>query len=311
MPALPGSWRDAILGHRTVHNHLFSMNSALISVAELSALMAADGPPPLVVDCSFDLADPQAGQRSFEAGHLSGAQYLDLDQVLSQPPEQRDGLSGRHPLPAAERLLADLAAVGANDDRLIVAYDASFGVYAARLWWLARWLGHDRVTLLDGGIAAWRAAGGAVQTGPAEPVTPGQFKQRSSLTRTVDLAEVRATLGQGRRLLVDARSPDRFRGENEVLDPIGGHIPGSANRWFRDNLGADGRFKPVAQLQQDWQAVMAGREAAELVQSCGSGVTACHNLLAMAVAGLPGAALFPGSWSQWCARKDAPIAVGD
>ena len=287
------------------------MNSPLISVADLALLLAADGPPPLVVDCSFDLADPKAGRRSFEAGHLPGAQYLDLDQMLSLPPGQRDAQGGRHPLPAAERLLADLAAVGANDERLIVAYDASFGIYAARLWWLARWLGHDRVQLLDGGIAAWRAAGKALQTGPADAVTPGQFSQRSGLTRSVDLGQVRTALGQGRRLLVDARSPDRFRGENEVLDPVGGHIPGSANRWFRDNLGPDGCFKPAAQLQQDWQTVMAGREPADLVQSCGSGVTACHNLLAMAVAGLPGAALYPGSWSQWCAQADAPIAVGD
>ncbi len=287
------------------------MNSALISATELAARLHAGGPSTLVVDCSFDLSDLQAGRRRFEAGHIPGAQYLDLDLVLAQPPAQRDGRGGRHPLPQAERLVADLAAVGAADDSLIVASDASFGVYAARLWWLARWLGHDRVQVLDGGAAAWRTAGGALQAGPADAVAPGRFSQRPSLTRSVDLADVRSTLGQGPRLLVDARAADRFRGENEVLDPVGGHIPGSVNRWFRDNLAADGRFKPAAQLRQDWLALMGARQPADLVQSCGSGVTACHNLLAMAVAGLPGAALFPGSWSQWCAQSDAPMAVGD
>jgi thiosulfate/3-mercaptopyruvate sulfurtransferase len=165
--------------------------------------------------------------------------------------------------------------------------------------------------VLDGGIAAWRAAGGAIETGPGRQRLPGTFTLRPPRVAAVDYAALREGLGRGRRLIVDARAADRFRGENETFDPVAGHIPGAANRCFRDNLGADGCFKSGEQLRVEWLALMDGRVPGELVQQCGSGVTACHNLLAMAAAGLPGSVLYPGSWSEWCAQPGAPVATGD
>jgi thiosulfate/3-mercaptopyruvate sulfurtransferase len=282
------------------------MTSPLIDAPALRALLDR-GTPLLVCDCRNDLVDRGAGARAHLAGHLPGALYLHLDHDLSAPP---DGCNGRHPLPAREAFAARLAALGFADDLPVVAYDASGGMYAARLWWMLRWLGHGAVQLLDGGIAAWEAAGGALQAGPVAPRAAGRFTLRAPLERTLCFDEVLAGLGQGRRLIVDARASDRFRGENETLDPVAGHIPGALNRCFRDNLGADGRFKPAAELQSEWRTLMGGREPTELVQQCGSGVTACHNLLAMAVAGLAGSALYAGSWSEWCARPEAPLALG-
>ena len=201
---------------------------------------------------------------------------------------------------------------GLRDDQAIVVYDQAGGMYAARAWWMLRWLGHAAVQVLDGGIAAWQAAGGALDSGPAAPraAQPG-FALRESLEATLDHASLRAGLGTPGRLIVDARAPDRFRGENETLDPVGGHIPGAVNRLFRLNLAADGRFKPADTLRSEWLALMAGHAPEALVMQCGSGVTACHNLLALHLAGLAGARLYPGSWSEWCAQPGAPIATGD
>jgi thiosulfate/3-mercaptopyruvate sulfurtransferase len=176
---------------------------------------------------------------------------------------------------------------------------------------MLRWAGHADARLLDGGMAAWRASGGAIETGPVTARGPGRFSLQAPLVEAVDHAALRAGLGHaGAPLVVDARSADRFRGENETLDPVGGHIPGAVNRFFRDNLAADGRFKPADQLRAEWRAVIGDRPASELVQQCGSGVTACHNLLALEVAGLGTSRLYPGSWSEWCAQPGAPIATG-
>lgn len=261
----------------------------------------------LVCDCSFDLADINAGARAHAAGHLPGAVYLHLDQDLSAT---KTGRNGRHPLPDRAEFAARMAALGASDQSLIVAYDGSGGMYAARLWWMLRWVGHANTVVLDGGVADWREAGGALQIGIAAAHVPGNFTLRPSLVKALSYAEVRAGLGRGQRLIVDARSSDRFRGENETLDPVAGHIPGAANRFFRDNLGANGRFKAAEQLREDWQAVLGQRAPTDLVQQCGSGVTACHNLLALEIAGLSGSALYPGSWSEWCAQPGAPVARG-
>lgn len=282
------------------------MTSPLISAPALRALLAS-GTPLLLCDCRNDLADPGAGQRAHEVGHLPGAQYFHLDRDLSAPP---DGRNGRHPLPTREAFAERLAARGFADTLPVVAYDATGGMYAARLWWMLRWLGHGAVQVLDGGTAAWGDAGGALQSGPVAPRAAGRFTVRPPLVGTVDFETVLGGLGHARRLIVDARSPDRFRGENETLDPVAGHIPGAVSRFFRDNLGAGDRFKPVEQLRSEWKALMGLHQPTELVAQCGSGVTACHHLLALEAAGLGGAALYAGSWSEWCSRPEAPVALG-
>ena len=283
------------------------MSQALISAPTLRARLAS-GAPCLLFDCSFDLADPAAGERNHARRHLPGALYLHLDRDLSAP--RTDAARGRHPLPDRAAFARHLASLGLHDDLPVVAYDGNGGMYAARLWWMLRWLGHAAVQVLDGGLAAWDAAGGKLQGGLVAALAPALFTLRPPLVEAVDYGSLRAGLGQAGRLIVDARAPDRFRGENETLDPVGGHIPGALNRCFRDNLAADGCFKPAAQLQAEWTAVTGRRPAPDLVMQCGSGVTACHNLLALEVAGLPGAQLYPGSWSEWCAQPGAPVAIG-
>ena len=282
--------------------------SPLIQAAELAARLRDDGAHTLVFDCSFDLANPAAGRNAYAAGHVPGALYLHLDDDLSSA---RTGRNGRHPLPVPQAFAERLAALGVNADSHVVVYDNAGGMYAARAWWMLRWVGHGAVSLLDGGLAAWQAAGQPLQAGEPPARARGSFVQRPSLVATVGRDTLLASLRQPQRLVVDARAPDRFRGENETLDPVGGHIPGARNRLFRNNLGPDGRFKTAAQLRADFDAVTGGRAADQLVMSCGSGVTACHNLLALEVAGLPGAALYPGSWSEWSAWPDAPIATGE
>ena len=286
------------------------MSPALISAPALRARMAS-GAPCLLIDCSFDLVDPQAGERKHAQRHLPDALYLHLDSDLSAPKtDAADASRGRHPLPDRAAFARKLAGLGLHDELPVVAYDDSGGMYAARLWWMLRWVGHGAVQVLDGGLAAWGKAGGQLPGGAVAALAPALFTLRPPLVSAVDYSALRAGLGPAGRLIIDARSPDRFRGENETLDPVGGHIPGALNRFFRDNLAADACFKPAAQLRAEWAAVTGGRPAAELVMQCGSGVTACHNLLALELAGLPGAQLYPGSWSEWCAQPGAPVAVG-
>jgi thiosulfate/3-mercaptopyruvate sulfurtransferase len=279
---------------------------ALIAAASLQQDLLSSGADLLVLDCSFDLADPGAGRRAFEAGHIPGALYVSLDDTLSAA---KTGRNGRHPLPERTAFAQAMAALGLNASTQVVAYDNAGSMYAARLWWMLRWAGHPAVSVLDGGLAAWQAANGVLET--TAPGTPaaGNFKLRDSLVTTVSFEDVLANIASGTRLVIDARAADRFRGENETLDPVGGHIPGAVNRLFRNNLGPDGRFKPAAELRAEFTALVGSRAPSALISQCGSGVTACHNLLAMAVAGLHGAALYPGSWSEWCAQPDAPVAT--
>ncbi len=299
---------------------------ALISATELQEQLAAANDAVLLADCSFDLADPEAGARAFAAGHLPGAHYLHLDRDLSGPRRAGDGSpvagmaqpgsagNGRHPLPERAAFAQRMAALGVDNHTLVVAYDAQSGMFAARLWWLLRWAGHGRVAVLDGGLPAWRAAGAVLEAGAAQPRPARPFTLRAPLQATLDYAAVRAGLGRPDRLLIDARSPDRFRGENETLDPVGGHIPGALNRFFRDNLDNDGGFKPAGQLRAEWLALLGGatdQPADARVMLCGSGVTACVNLLALHAAGLGDALLYPGSWSEWCTQPGAPVALGD
>lgn len=280
--------------------------SPLISADDLQALLRSNSPP-VVLDCSFDLVDANAGRRAFEAGHVPGARYVHLEEDLSGP---KTGRNGRHPLPERAVFAQRLRDFGIDDGTLVVACDGAGGMMAARLWWMLRWVGHAEAALLDGGLGAWKARGLPLETGPAAPCPPGRCSLRPPLASTVDRDTLLANLQTPDRLVVDARAPDRFRGENETLDPVGGRIPGAVNRFFKDNLQPDGRFKPAAQLRAEFEALTGDRDPASLVMQCGSGVTACHNLLALELAGLPGAALYAGSWSEWSAWPGAPVATG-
>ncbi|WP_432720831.1 sulfurtransferase [Jeongeupia wiesaeckerbachi] len=258
----------------------------------------------VVVDCRHDLADPEAGRRAYASSHIPGAVFAHLDLDLSGP---KTGRNGRHPLPTPEALARWAGSVGIGAQTHVVAYDASGGMFAARLWWLLRWLGHERVSVLDGGWQAWLDAGLPVSVEPAQPVAEVYPRQVPSAA-TVDVDQVRANLTAAAFLVVDARSPDRYRGLGETIDPVGGHIPGASNRFFQHNLDANGRFKSPDQLRDEWRDVIGARSAADIVCQCGSGVTACHNLLALELAGLSGAKLYPGSWSEWCADPANPVA---
>ena len=280
--------------------------TTLISAENLNERLNAAAGNVLVFDCRFDLAAPDAGTAAYAAGHIPGAHYLHLDRDLSGP---KTGTNGRHPLPERTALVATLAARGLNAGQQVVAYDAQGGMFAARLWWLLRWLGHDSVALLDGGLPAWQAAG--LPLTQAVPLaTHGSFKAGAPLQVTVDAQAVQRNLATHDLTLVDARSADRYRGENETIDPVGGHIPGALNRFFKDNLTSDGRFKAAHTLRDEFGTLLAGKTPEHVVLQCGSGVTACHNVLAMEIAGLHGAALYPGSWSEWCSDASRPVATG-
>lgn len=277
--------------------------TTLVDVATLAAHL--DDPAWLVVDVRHQLADTGYGERAYAAGHIPGAVFLHCDRDLSGP---MNGANGRHPLPAPEKLAQCFGGIGIGPQTQVVVYDDAQGMIAGRLWWLLRWLGHDRVALLDGGLQAWQAVNG--------PLTP-EMPRRSPTTFSVTMCEscvdadyVRAFMQTSRMHLVDARAPDRFRGENETMDPVGGHIPGAVNRFFRDNLQADGRYKPAAELRAEWLAVLAGTTPEQVVHQCGSGVSACHNMLAMEIAGLTGSRLYAGSWSEWCADPARPVSTG-
>lgn len=283
----------------------------LVSVAQLRAMLDS-GTRCVLLDCSFDLTDPGKGERAWLAGHVPGAWYVHLDRDLSGPKEpagpRSPRFTGRHPLPSREALAALAGRLGIAPGVQVVCLDGDGSPYASRAWWLLRWLGHEAVAVLDGGIGAWRAAGGLLTQEPATgPELPPYPAAAAGAWPTVDAATLLAGLGTHR--ILDARTGERYRGETEPLDPVAGHIPGALNRFFKDNLQADGRFKPAGQLREEFAAL--GLESAQgVVQQCGSGVTACHNLLAMAHAGLGVSALYPGSWSEWCADPARPIARG-
>jgi thiosulfate/3-mercaptopyruvate sulfurtransferase len=280
----------------------------LISASYLRALLDVRTPI-LLLDCRFSLADPSAGERAFAEGHIPGATYAHLNTQLSGPVT---GKNGRHPLPSPEAFAATLQAWGVGPDTRVVAYDDQGGMFAARAWWLLKWAGHSDVQVLDGGWKAWQADAGLEGT-PAESTntsTAMASEQRDSRSfQPVLVDEVLAHLNQPEHMqLLDARAPDRFRGENETLDPVGGHIPGAFNRFFQLNLQSDGRFADAATLRAAFETVLGPQDPRIVVHQCGSGVTACHNLLAMEVAGLHGSRLYAGSWSEWCAEPSRPVA---
>jgi thiosulfate/3-mercaptopyruvate sulfurtransferase len=262
-----------------------------------------------VIDCRFELARPDWGRAAYAQGHIPGALYAHLDEDLSGPVTPA---SGRHPLPTPEVLEETFGRLGIDESVEVIAYDQGSGAYAARLWWLLRWLGHRRVAVLDGGLAAWQQAGLPVSSAPAQRPAR-RFVARpahGSWISTAALEQRLPQIAQGAAVLVDARGADRFRGENESIDPVAGHIPGARNHPYTANLGADGRFLPPQQLRQLWEQRLAGAAPGDLICMCGSGVTACHNLLALEVAGLPAATLYAGSWSEWIRDPARPVARG-
>ncbi|MEO6352162.1 MAG: sulfurtransferase [Burkholderiaceae bacterium] len=283
--------------------------TTLITATELALHLARPDANWVVLDCRHDLANPEAGRSAYATGHLPQAQFAHLDDDLSGPKTDCNGaFCGRHPLPGRAAFLETLRNWGIDDDTQVVAYDASGGMFAARLWWMLRWVGHSAIAVLDGGLPAWLQAGQPLTiTAPAQ--RRGTLIERAALTASIDAAAVLANLENPVSMVLDARAPDRFRGENETLDAVGGHIPGASNRFFRDNLDADGCFKPAVQLRAEYAALIDTPQAT--ISQCGSGVTACHNLLAMEIAGLSGAALYPGSWSEWCADPARPVATGE
>jgi thiosulfate/3-mercaptopyruvate sulfurtransferase len=277
--------------------------SCLISAEDLAVhLGAADW---RIFDCRHDLRQTDYGVQAFAEGHVPGALHLHLDRDLSGP---MTGRNGRHPLPDPASFARKMAECGVGNDTQVVAYDNEGGIFAARLWWLLHWLGHDNVAVLDGGLAAWNQAGKTFDAGGLS-YDSREFAWRPK-PLAVDVEYVAAHLHSPDMVLIDARSAERFRGEGETLDPVGGHIPGAINRFYADNLEAPGgRFKAPAVLRAEFEKLLAGRDPVNVVQQCGSGVTACHNLLAMEVAGLPGSRLYPGSWSEWCSDHSRPVTV--
>ncbi len=275
----------------------------LVDVATLQAHL--NDPDWRIVDVRHLLADLTHGERAYAAGHLPGAVFLHCDRDLSG---EKNGSNGRHPLPSRETFARLLSDIGIGSQTQVVVYDDTQGMIAGRLWWMLRWLGHQQVALLDGGWQAWLAAGGEVS-----PEVPQYARQEFTTTAgsmPVDTAYVLENLESDAMHLIDARSPDRYRGENEAIDPVGGRIPAAVNRFFADNNQAGGILKPAAQLRAEWLAILAGNPPEKVVHQCGSGVSACLNALAMEVAGLPGSRLYAGSWSEWCADRSRPMAQG-
>ena len=279
------------------------MHKTLITPTTLA--QHVNDPSWVVVDCRFDLADPDQGEALYRSGHIPGARSAHLDRHLSGA---KTGSNGRHPLPSTEAMVRTFSALGMAPHVQVIAYDGDSSMYAGRLWWMLRWMGHDGVAVLDGGLARWQREGHPVRSG-VETGTAAHFKgaPRPGWRLTVD--EIAKGLGTPSRLLVDSRTPERYRGIGETLDKVGGHIPGAANYFFQQNLADDKTFKSPEVLKAQWAPVLQGREAKDVVVYCGSGVTACHNLLALEHAGIHGVKIFPGSWSEWSADPVRPVAT--
>lgn len=300
------------------------MYQTLISVDQLMDLQRS-GAPQMVFDCSFDLMKPEAGPAQYRAAHIPGAIYVNLDTdlsakhgapgangeiVVAQADEGPPASGGRHPLPSREKFAAWLSSIGFANNMQAVVYDRNGANYCGRLWWMLKWMGHDAVAVLDGGLQAWQAAGGPTSTGEEPTRFQSNFVPGEPLAVLVDTRTVAARLEKADQTLIDARAAARYRGEVEPLDPIAGHIPGALNRPFTENLGPEGTFKPAAQLRAEFEALLQGRDPATVVHHCGSGVSAAPNLLAMQIAGLGPTALYAGSWSEWSNTPGLPTRQG-
>jgi thiosulfate/3-mercaptopyruvate sulfurtransferase len=295
------------------------MYTTIIAVDQLKELQRS-GPPLMIFDCSFDLMNPAAGEEQYRAAHIPGAVYADLDSALSDQgvvepdgsrhPHPDAASAGRHPLPSREKFAMWLSSVGFANEMQAVVYDRNNANYCGRLWWMLKWAGHDAVAVLDGGLQAWQASGGAVTDREEPSHFQSNFKLGLPLRQLATTRDVQSRLGQAGQTLIDARATPRYRGEVEPLDPVAGHIPGALNRPFGQNLGADGRFKPAAQLRQEFEQLLAGRDPATVVHNCGSGVSAVPNVIAMELAGFASTALYAGSWSEWCSDRSRPVEKG-
>lgn len=277
----------------------------LIRAQELSA--HAQNPAWVVFDCRHDLGDTGKGARLYAAGHVTGAHFAPVDTALSGP---KNGRNGRHPLPAPEQLAEFLAAHGVTSQSTVVAYDDVGGQFAARLWWLARWIGLSRVGLLDGGWQAWTAAGLPVAT-EVPALRRGAVTPRVAAEWVWSAEDTRRRIADPASLLIDARAAERYRGDVEPIDPVAGHIPGARNRFYKANLNPDLTFRPAAELRSEFETLMAGKAPANVGHSCGSGITACANIFAMEYAGLGGSRLYAGSWSEWVSDPARPVERGD
>ena len=285
------------------------MYTTLITPEQLQVLQGS-GAPLMVFDCSFELMKPAEGQQQYLRSHIAGAQRADLDQHLSANDAAVAVNGGRHPLPSREHFAAWLARIGFESSMQAVVYDRQGSSYCGRLWWMLKWVGHEAVAVLDGGLQAWEAAGGAVSSGDEATLPASGFTASTGKALLTTAGQVLQQLGRPGQTLVDARATPRFRGEVEPLDPVAGHIPGALNRPFSLNVDADGKFRPAAELRAEFLELLAGRDPASVVHHCGSGVSAIPNLLAMEIAGLGRAALYAGSWSEWCSDPARPMAQG-
>ena len=280
------------------------MYTTLISVAQLQSTSA------VIMDCSADLAKPEAGRQQFEEQHIANALFADINTDLATHDTALAINGGRHPLPSREHFAKWLGSCGISEHNQVVVYDRQGMNFCGRLWWMLKWCGHEAVAVLDGGLPAWVAAGGAMATGAALPVAPVAFPLREPLVTLKYTADVSANLGRPAQTIVDARAPARYKGETEPFDPVAGHIPGALNRPFNNNLNAQGFMKSPTELRAEFEALLMGRSAESVVHHCGSGISAIPNVLAMEVAGLGRTALYSGSWSEWCNTPGLPCAKG-
>jgi thiosulfate/3-mercaptopyruvate sulfurtransferase len=279
------------------------MEKLLVTTEELAKHL--DDPQWVVFDTRHDLMDVEKGRRAYAAGHIPGAHFLHVDDDLAGA---KSGKNGRHPLPPIAEFAARMNERGVTPQSQVVVYDDLGGNFAVRLWWMLRWLGHERVALLDGGFPLWEKERRPLTKDVPAP-RQGAFLPRPRLGATVDTPYVERFREDPSIKLLDARAAERFQGLQEPIDPVAGHIPGAQNRFWQKNLQPDGRFKPAQALREDFIAALGGTKAEQAVHMCGSGVTACHNIFAMELAGLPGGRLYPGSWSEWCADPTRPVAT--
>ena len=276
---------------------------SIVSATWLRERLAASDSRLILVDVRSDLKDPTWGHARYLEGHLPGAVFADTDRDLSAP---KTGTNGRHPLPTVERTAEVFGHLGIGPDSVVVAYDHASGLFAARLWWMLRYLGHAEVAVLDGGIDAWEQSGGSLAPGE-ETRAPRCFVPKPEPGMALGAAEVEAGLASGEHLLVDAREPVRWRGEHEPIDPVAGRIPGSRNHLWKDNLAPDGRFRSPEDLRESLGALTGDRGERRIVCYCGSGLSAAHNALALELAGIEDVAVYSGSWSEWCADPNRPL----